>query len=105
MNSNAANIITVRLVRNHLFQRVVIKHAQMHIIGASNDPALSGNEFRSTNGQVGDFKRLDECLVLVVPNVNVAIVQTSEQPWFCRMEIDGLDAFAPCGEFSLNVET
>lgn len=42
-------------------------------------------------------------LLFVVPNVDVAIVQCSQQPWLCWMEINGLDSVGSIGEFSLLV--
>ena len=36
---------------------------------------------------VSHLKRLDELLALVVPNVNVAIVERHEHPLFSRMKV------------------
>ena len=42
--------------------------------------------------KVGYFKRFGQCLVLVIPNVNVAIVEAGQHPWLLRVQIETLDS-------------
>jgi hypothetical protein len=54
--------------------------------------------------QLGDFERLDKSLSLVVPDVNVAIEQTSKDPGFGRVNVDALHSVRACGQLSFDFE-
>ena len=45
------------------------------------------NPIQLKSKMVSHLKRLDELLALVVPNVNVAIVERHEHPLFSRMKV------------------
>jgi len=40
-------------------------------------------------------------LRLVVPDVGVAVVERSKDPWLCRVKIHGLDTLGPSHQFFL----
>ena len=42
--------------------------------------------------KVGYFERFGQCLVLVIPNMNVAIVEAGQHPWLLRVQIETLDS-------------
>ena len=42
--------------------------------------------------KVSDFKRFGQCLVLVIPDVNIAIVEAGQHPWLLRVQIETLDS-------------
>ena len=48
---------------------------------------LASEKMKPKSKMVSHLKRLDKLLALVVPNVNVAIVERHEHPLFSRMKI------------------
>jgi hypothetical protein len=51
--------------------------------------------------QVGDLERFDEVLCLVVPDVDIAIVERSQNPGLARMEVNRLDSVRARRELAL----
>ena len=48
---------------------------------------LASEKMEPKSKMVSHLKRLNELLALVVPNVNVAIVERHEHPLFSRMKV------------------
>lgn len=67
MNSDRAHIVRVRLKYVHPLKSVVIENSDAHIVGAGHHPIFAWNEFTRAHWDVAYLKRLDKCLVLVVP--------------------------------------
>jgi hypothetical protein len=103
MDGETTNIIRVGLKRSHLLVRIVIKHPQMKIIRPSHEPIFARDKADAAYGYLGDFKRFDERARVVIVNVDGTVVETCDDPWFSRVEIDGFDAVGPCGELFLDV--
>lgn len=55
--------------------------------------------------QVGDLERFDEVLCLVVPDVDVAIVERSQNPGLTGMEVNRLDSVRARRELALLEES
>ena len=51
------------------------------------DLQLASEKMEPKSKMVSHLKRLNELLALVVPNVNVAIVERHEHPLFSRMKV------------------
>ena len=64
--------------------------------GATSAPnaakAAHKEQRAALTGQVEHLKRLDERLRLVVPDVDVAVVERGEHPRLARVNVDRLDA-------------
>ena len=92
MHRQASNVVGVSLERGNLFVRVVVEHAQLEIIGASDEPVLAGDKANTSYRDFCDFKGFHQCSCLVVVNVDRPVIKTCEQPWLRWMEVDTLDA-------------
>jgi hypothetical protein len=51
--------------------------------------------------QIGNLERFDEVLCLVVPDVDVAIVERGQDPGLARMEVNRLDSVRTRRELTL----
>ena len=82
----------MRLESDDLLVRVIIENSKLKIVRASDEPVLSGDEAHTSHRHFRDFKSLDECACLVVVDVDAAVVKTSQEPGFCRVEVDSFYA-------------
>ena len=89
---DVADVIGVRLKLLNLLQRVVVPHADHHVVGPGHDPLLPGNELGAADRQLRGLERLDDRLRVVVEDEGVAAVERREAPWLCRVEVDALHA-------------
>jgi len=101
VHCEASNVVGVGLVGGNLFVSVVIEDAQLEVIRASNEPVFSRDEANASNGDCCDLKRLDSRACFVVVNDHRSVVESSNEPWFRRVEVDRLDAVGPLEQFSL----
>jgi len=62
------------LERSDFFVGVVIEHAQLEVVGASDEPVFAGDEFGASHGDFGDFEGFDEGAGVVVVDVDCAVV-------------------------------
>ena len=62
VNLNEANVVRVRIPLLHFLHRVVIVHAQLHVVRARDDPVLAHDEARAAHGIRAHFETLDERL-------------------------------------------
>jgi hypothetical protein len=92
----------VGLKTRDLFLGIVIEHAlsqtelswtyKLKIIAAGYEPILAGNEPACTHRDLSDVESAQQQLGLVVIEVDLAIVERTEDPGLARVEVDGLDA-------------
>ena len=71
------DVIRMRLKRSDLLGCVEVEGTQVKVVGAAHEPILSCNEFNAAHRHLCHFKRLDESASLVVPDEDVAVVETS----------------------------
>jgi hypothetical protein len=88
MHGQASNVIRMRLKGGNLFMRVVVEDPELKVIRTGDKPVLSGDEFGASNGNFSNLEGFDESPGVVVVDVDGAVVQGCEEPWFCGMEID-----------------
>ncbi len=88
VHCEASNVVGVSLEGGNLFVSVVIEDAQLEVIRASNEPVFSRNEANASNGDCCDLKRLDSRACFVVVNDHRSVVESSNEPWFRRVEVD-----------------
>lgn len=62
MNHNGTDIVWMCFEGGDLFRSVVVVNAQLEVIGATDDPILARNEPASSNGDICEFKGLDNGL-------------------------------------------
>ena len=105
MNGDGSDVVRVRLEHMDALESVVVEYANLHVVRARHHPVLARNELRSTHGQVTHLEGLDELLVVDVPNVHVAVVETGAHPWLSGVEIAALDPVGAGRQPPLNVET
>lgn len=93
---------------SHLLHGVVVVDAHDHVIRTADNPLLACDELGRTHcygtlvtptqttwrcdgssitRKVGDFEGFDKILGLVVPDVNVSIVEGSEDPRLARVKV------------------
>ena len=65
----------MRLEHVDALQSVVVVDAEGHVVGARHDPVLAGNELGGSDGKIADLEGLDQGLVLIIPDVDVSIVE------------------------------
>ena len=63
---------------------------------SGDDPVFACDEDGTSNGHVSDLERLDELLILVVPQMQSAIVEGYHHPWLSRVDIATLDTVTAC---------
>lgn len=105
MYSDAPYIIAVCFERVHSLQCIIIKNPHLHIIGPSHHPILSGHKLGSSDWQIAYLERLHQTLGLVIPDVDVTLVQRAQHPWLCWMEIDTLNSVRSRCQSTLYVQT
>ena len=92
MNGDAADVVGMRLEHVDAFERVVVEDADGHVVGAGDDPVFARHELGRSHGDVADFEGLDERLTLVVPDVDVAVVEAREHPRLGRVKVAAFHA-------------
>ena len=92
MDDDGSNVIRMSFELVNSLKSVVVENPDLHVIGTRHDPALPRDELGCTDRKITDLKRFDKKLALVVPNVDVSVVEGNEHPWFRRMEICRLDS-------------
>ena len=92
MHGKTSNIVRMGFEGRHLFMGVVVEDAQLEVVRAGDEPVLARNKFDTAHWDLRDLERFDDGASLVVVDVDGAIVQPSEQPWFCWVEIDAFHA-------------
>ena len=63
----------------------------MEVVGAGHEPVFARNKANTANRDFCNFKCLDKSSGFVIVDVDRAVVQTGEDPWLRRVEVDGLD--------------
>eukprot|EP00962_Isochrysis_galbana_P039359 scaffold14086_cov131-Isochrysis_galbana.AAC.3 len=92
----APDVIGMGLEDLDLLERVVVVHADLHVVRPCDDPLLARHKLCRPNWLVGrNLKRLDERLRRVVPEEDVAVVHGREHPRLRRVQVHRLDAHGP----------
>lgn len=72
MDGDSTNVVGMGLKRGNLLRGVVVVYSHLEVIGAANNPILSGDESTGTHGDICELKGLDDLLSFIGPDVNVA---------------------------------
>lgn len=78
MHDNGTDVVRVGFEGGNLLGCVVVVDAELEVIAATHNPVLAGDEATRSYGNIGQFKRLDDCLCFVRPDVDVAAVERGE---------------------------
>jgi hypothetical protein len=70
------NIVRVGFERSNTFLSVVVVHSEVKVICAAYKPVLAGNESDGSHWDLGDFECLDQSACLVIPDEDIASVET-----------------------------
>ena len=92
MDRQATNVIWVCLESDDLLVCVIIEDSKLKIVRARDEPVLPGDEAHASHRHFCDFESLDKCACFVVIDVDAAVVKTSQEPGFCRVEVDSFYA-------------
>lgn len=90
MHRYTSDIITVCFKRMNAFQRIIIKHSNLHVIGTSDNPVLAWHKFGSPYRQIAYFECFHQGLRLVIPDIDIALIQGAQHPWLGWMKIHTL---------------
>mmetsp|Transcript_51914 Transcript_51914/g.151198 ORF Transcript_51914/g.151198 Transcript_51914/m.151198 type:complete len:380 (+) Transcript_51914:1510-2649(+) len=104
VHGDVSDVIRVGLNLVDLLKRVVVEHADEHVVRGGDDPLLPRNELRAAHRKVADLQLLHQGLRVVVPKEDVARVEGGERPRLGGVEVDALNAVAPRGELLLDIE-
>jgi hypothetical protein len=91
----------MRLERSDLFVRVVVEHTELEVVAPSDEPVLPRDELDASCWNFRYFKGLDDGACFMVVDVDGAVVETGEEPWLGRVEVDAFDAVRPLEKFPL----
>lgn len=89
---NPPDVVWMRFKRGYAFLGVVVVASEMEVVGAADEPVLAGDEGDGADRDLCDLERLYERAGLVVPDEDVARVESGEDPRLGRMKVDGFDA-------------
>ncbi len=70
---------------------IVVEYPQLEVVGACHEPVLARYEAHTANRHLCHFKCLDQGTSFVVIDVDCAVVETGQKPWFRRVEVYALD--------------
>jgi len=79
------------LKRDNLLVGVVVKDAQLKIVGTCYEPVLASDKFYAADGNFSDLECFDDCACIMIVDVDRSIIETSQEPWLGWMEIDAFD--------------
>jgi hypothetical protein len=102
MDADGTNVIWVSLEAGNLLARIIVVYAKLEVITATDDPVLPRNEPTSSDGDISDFERLNSLLGFVRPDVNMSRVESRQNPWLSRVEIDTLHTLTASEELPLD---
>ena len=78
MDSQASDVVGVRLKSRDFFVRVVVEDTELEVVGAGDEPVLAGDEADAADRYFCDLKGLDQRAGFVIVDVDRAIVETGE---------------------------
>jgi len=84
MDSYCAYIIWVGLKASNFLRSVVVQNPQLKVVRPSNNPILSRNKATCANRYIGELECFNSASCFVGPDVNVATVESSEDPWLLK---------------------
>ena len=90
MQCQASNVVGVCPKRRDLLLGIVIEDTKLEVVGPSNEPVLLWDEAYAMNGDFYNFKGHD-CAYFMIVDVDDSVEQSSDEPKFCWVEIDGFD--------------
>ncbi len=103
MDLDVANIVGMRLKVFDFFHGVVIVNPETHIVGRRHKPLFPRDKFGASDGEFGNLKRLYVGAGFIVPNGNIARVESGEGPGFGGVDVNGFDAFRAYRKLLLDV--
>ena len=62
MDRDGSDVVSVGVKLMNALQRVVVKHADLHVVGARQHPMLAGDELGRANRKIAHLKRLGNLL-------------------------------------------
>jgi len=71
---------------------------QLKVITPRDNPVFPRNKPTSAHRNISNIERPKQQLRLIVVNVDLAVVQGTQNPGLDRMKIDGLDTVGPAGQ-------
>ena len=62
MDHDCSDVIRMRFKGGNLFGGIVVVHPDLKIVGTADNPILAGDEAPGSDGNIGEFERLDDYL-------------------------------------------
>ena len=85
VNGDGSDVVGVGLEGGDLLGGVIVVDTELEVVGAADDPVLSGNEAAGSDRDIGQLEGFDDLLSLVAPDVDMACWGggggASCQPW------------------------
>ena len=80
MNDDSPNVVRVCFKGRNLFRRVVVVDSQFEVIGTTDDPVPSSDKSTRPDRDIGQLKRLDDCLVWCQPSLSHHRPRIDDEP-------------------------
>ena len=104
MYSEAPNVVWVCLESRDFLVRVVIEAAHLEVVRPSDEPILACNKLDTSYRNFCNLESPEQAACLDVIEVDGSVVETSNEPGFCWMEVTGLDPVRLCEELALDIQ-
>jgi hypothetical protein len=101
VDGETSDVVRMSLKSGYFLVGVVVEDTKLEIVRASNEPVLTRDELDASNRDLRDFESLDDSAGLVVVDVDCAVVETGQDPWFCGVEIYSFYTVRPGEKFPL----
>ena len=86
MHFNITNVIRMSLPLANFLHRIIVEDRHLHIIRTGDDPLFPHYKLCTPNRRLTDFETLDQGIIRVVPDENLAVVERAETPRMLRGE-------------------
>ena len=102
MDSQASDVVGVRLKSRDFFVRIVVEDPELEVIATGDEPVLAGDEANAADRHLRDLESLDQCAGVMIIDVDRAVVETGEDPGLGGMEVYAFYAVRTSEEFPLD---
>jgi hypothetical protein len=100
-----ANVIGMSFKFLDFFHGIVVEYSHSHVIRGSDKPLFSRDKLGASDWEFRDFKGLDATSGFIVPDHDNTGIESGEDPWFGRVQVDGFNTFGLRRKLFLNIQS